>query len=338
MSTLVDGQIGYKKESAWGTEVTVDAFVEPVEEDLAWTPEWGQGAGLRTAMVVDRADRTAILKSEVGGSFTTELITKGHGKLFEAALGGGASNNIAGASYQQLFTPASSLPSYTIQTGVPESDNGSVQPHTFFGMVCSGFEFTASNVAYPQIKWNWVGKDYVTATSLASASFPSSTDIFSWADVSVTIGGTVVVPSTTVLSSGGTATADVRDISITYENTLDTNGFNAGGGGKRSRKPSLGKRMITGSITAEFDSTTLRDLFTGNTSTAVTVKLQKSTAISGSNYPTIEFTIPVVKFRGGWPNLNLNDTTVLTLDFEVKDGGVAAYPFYVAIVTAETAI
>lgn len=338
MSTLVDGQIGYKKESVWGTPVTVDSFVEPIEEDFAWAPEWGQGVGLRTAAVVDRADRAAILKQEVSGSFTTELITKTHGKLFEAALGTGASNVASGAAYQQLFTPASSLSSYTIQVGVPESDGGSVLPHTYAGMVCGGFEFTASNASYPTIKWNWIGKDFATATALATASYTATTDIFGWADVSVTIGGTLTVPTTTALSSGGTASTNVREVSITYENTLDPNGFNAGGAGKRSRKPTLGKRMISGSITAEFDAATLRDLYIANTSTAVTVKMAKTTAITGAYYPTIEFSIPVVQFRGGWPNLNVNDTVVLTLDFEVKDGGVAAYPFYVAIVTAETAI
>lgn len=340
MTTQQDAQLGFKVEGTPGTPETVDTFTEFIEEDLAWMPEFVDGAGLRVGGVAKRADRHAIGKESVGGSFTTELYSKGHGKLFKAALGIGASNNISGASYQQLFTPVASdfLDSYTIQLGIPPLGGGTTLPHTFNGMVCSGFEFSQSNGSLPTIKWNWEGFGYDTSTSLETASYPASTTIFSYPHASVTIGGSLVVPSTTALSSGGTATSNVKEFNLTYDNGLDTNRWSFGSAGKPTRRGAVGLRSATGNLVAEFDSATLRDLYRNQTSTGLTYKLQTGTAISGSNYPTIEFTIPAVKFLGELPKTNGGDVVTLSMDFEMFDGGVAASPFYVAIVTAETAI
>lgn len=342
MTTQLDSQIGIKKESTYGTAVTVDSFLEFTDESLDWSPTQVQGAGMRVGQIADYADRRRIGREEVGGSITVETLTKGMGKLIEAAMGAdGQSNVVTGAAYQQLFTPATSDPinSYTIQKGIPLRDGGAAQPMTFAGMVCSGFELTIPNGGLPTLTTNWVGKSVATGTALATASYATSVDQLSFVDGSITIGGSVTVPTTTALASGGTAVANIRSARITYDNGLDTEGFNLGGAGKRSRKPNLGKRSITGNIEAEFDAATLRDAWLNSTSLALVLTLQFPVAITGSTYPTLQVTIPVIRLEGELPKATQPGSVVTqSIDFTGLDGRVASAPIYVAIVTTETAI
>ena len=342
MTTQLDAQIGFKKESSYGVGVTVDTFPEFTAEDLTWMPTFVDGAGMRVGRRLNRADRRRLVKEEVGGSFTVEATTKGLGKLFEAALGTATSTQIgATVAYQQLFTPTVTdpLPSYTIQKGIPPLGGGAANPMTFTGMVCSGFELSAENASVPTIQFSFMGKAIDTATALATASYATGVQLLSFVDGSITIGGSVTVPTTTALASGGTATANVRSVSMSWDNGLDSEGFNFGGAGARSRKQALGKGTLTGSMTVEYDSNTLRDAWLAETQLAAVLRFQYlTTAIVGASYPTLEITIPVVRLEGDIPQTNGGDVVTQTVDFTALDGAVATHPVYVAIVTAETAI
>lgn len=341
MPTQLDAQIGFKKESTYGTAIVVDAFPEFTAEDLTWMPTFVDGAGMRTGRRLNRADRRRLVKQEVGGSFTVEATTRGLGKLFEAALGTGTSTQIAAsAAYQQVFTPTLNdpLPSYTIQKGIPPLGGGAANPMTFTGMVCSGFELSADNASVPTIQFSFMGRGIDTTTGLAAASYPSNVQLLSFVDGTVRVGGAVTVPTTTALATGGTATANVRSISLSWDNGLDSEGFNFGGSGSRSRRPALGKATLTGSMTVEYDSNTLRDAWLAETQLAVVLRFQTATAIAGANFPTLEITIPVVRLEGDIPQTNGGDVVTQQVDFTALDGGVATHPVYVAIVTAETAI
>jgi len=342
MTTQLDAQIGYKKETVYGTGVVVDSFVEFIEEDLTYAQEFAQGAGMRVGQRLNFSDRRVKVKEEVMGSFTVEGQTKGLGKLIEAAFGGTGTSTQIGvtAAYQQLFTPTSTDPlsSYTIQKGVPPLGGGATHPHTFAGMVCSGFELSAANAAIPTLKFNWLGKSIATGTALATASYPATVAELSFIHGAVTVGGTVVVPTTTALASGGTATANIRDINLAWDNGLDTDGFNFGSAGSRSRKNALGTRSLTGSMTVEYDSNTLRDAWLNQTNLAVVLTFTTTTAIEGVNFPALQITIPVVRLEGDIPLVAGGGVVTQSIDFTALDGRVATHPVYVAIVTAETAI
>lgn len=345
MTVQQDFQLGFKKEVTFKTVVTPDVFLEPNEETLDWDPSFVQGAGLRVSRRMDRSDRNVLTKENIAGDITVDLLTKNNGKLIEAALtSAGTSTLISGSAYQQLFTPTTTdyLNSYTIQKGVPPTGGGTTLPYTFNGMVCSGFEISSSE-GIPQLTTSWLGAGVDTSTGLATASYVTGQVPFSSPrDVSMTIGGTVTVPTTTALATGGTAATVVRDFNCKFDNGLDSNGWNFGSTGKRSRKPALGIRQVTGNFVAEFDAVTYANLFLNRTETAITWRVQLTsttgTAISGSVYPAFEITIPVAKLEGELPKSNAGDVVTLSMDFTGLDGGVAAHPFYVAIVTAETAI
>lgn len=340
MTTQQDASITFKKETTYGTSVTPDVAVEFLEEDLEYLPEYVQGAGMRVGKIVARGDRRVLGKEMVGGSFTVEGVTKGLGKLFEAALGTASSTLIAGTSYQQLFTATTTdyLPSYTIQKGIPFLGGATTTAHTFTGMVCSGFELSAAQGGIPTIKFNWVGKALATGTAYAAPSYPTGVAEFSFIHGSLRVGGSVTVPTTTALAVGGTASAIVTDIDLAWDNALDEGGFTFGGAGQRVRKPAVGLRSLSGSLTAEYTDSTLRDAFIAQTDVAIVLTFATTTLISGSSFPTLQVVIPLTRLDGELPKASGGEVVSQTIPFTGLDNGVAASPIYVAIVTAETAI
>lgn len=340
MTTQNDGAFGFKKESTFGVYAVPDHFTEIISEDFSVELDFSDGKGMRYGKRMQRADRRTLIRTSTKGSVTVEALTKGIGALFEAALGTSSSTIIAGSAYQQLFTPTTTdpLPTYTIQNSVPFVGGGAAQPQSYLGQVCTGFEITGDNGGVPTIKFDFIGKSLDTGQTLAAPSYPSGAALFSFTGSSIKIGGSVTVPTTTALSSGGTVAADVLDVKLSYDNGTDKGGFFIGGGGAMGRPPVVGTRKITGSVTAEYDTNVLRDAYLNQTDLALVLKFATTTLISGSSYPTLEITVPNIRLEGEVPNVNGGDVTTQKIDFTGLDNGVAAQPIYVALVTPETAV
>lgn len=342
MTTQLDSSIGLKKETVYGTAVPVDKFYEFTAEDFNWNPTFAQGTGQRYGRRVDASDRRVLVKDEAGGSITTELLAKGLGALFEAALGVATSTKITGATaaYQQLFTPAHSdfLPSYTIQKAIPPLGGGPAVPQTYNGCVCSGFDLTVGNSGIPTLKFTFLGKGVDTSSALAATSYPASNELLSFVNASLVVGGVIVAPTTTALASGGTEAADVRDINFTWDNGLDGNGFNLGGKGQRTRKPALGLGTGKGTLTAEYDNNSLRDAYLQQDDIGLLLTFKSEVEIEAGYAPTIQLYIPDVRLEGELPKANGGDVVTQSIGFTMFDNRVDAESLYVAIVTAETAI
>jgi hypothetical protein len=342
MTTQLDGQLGLKKESTFGTGVTPDEFYEFNTELFDADLTYAQGNGLRVGQRMNYGDRRVLVKTEVTGSFEMDLLSKNNGKAIEAAFGGtGTSNVVTGSAYQQNFTPTTtdSLSSYTIQKGAPPVGGGSVLAQTFVGCVCTGFTITGGNSTIPTISFDWVGKDLVTATGLATAAYHTNVFPMSFAGGAIGLGGTLTVPTTTAIGTGPTATVNVTEFSLTYSNGIDAAGFNFGGNGKLSRKPVLGRRTATGSLTIEYADNTLRDLWLAGTSLPLLITYTSTVAITGAVYPQFSIAIPAIKLNGALPMVtNSAEPITISIDFEVVDDRTAAHPIYVSIVTAETSI
>ena len=340
MTTQLDSSIGIKKEATFGTAVVVDKFYEFTEEDFAWVPTFAAGTGMRYGKRMASADRRVLVKEESNGSLTVEAVTKGLGALFEAALGAATSTLVSGTAFQQVFTPTVTdyLPSYTVQKGISPLGVGPTSPQTYAGCVCSGFEVSGANGAIPTFKFSFLGKSVETTTAYAAASYPAANQLLSFVNGSITIGGTVTPPTATALASGGTAAGNIRDFALTWDNGLDANGFNYGGKGQRGRKPAVGERVATGTITAEYDTNVLRDAYLAQADLSLVLTFASTVAISAGNFPTIQITIPNIRLDGELPKAAGGDVVTQSIGFTVLDNRIAAHPLYVAIVTPETAI
>lgn len=337
MTTQLDSSIGIKKETTYGTAAVVDQFLEFTQESFDRKATFVQGQGLRVGSRVARSGRRLLGEEGAEGSLTIEAPTKGLGALLEAALGAVTSTAVPSATgaYQHVFTPATTdpIPSYTIQKGVPPIGGGTTTAITFPGCVAKSIEFNAKPGEIVEVTTEWLGREVKTDVAYATPSYPTSLELFTYTHGAIVLGGTLTKPTTTALaSSTASAAANVLDVSVKFENGLDDGARTIGGAGKIVRKPILGRAQITGSLVAEYDSTTLRDAFLAQTDLALVLTFTHSTTI-GTGTPVacvLQVVIPVIRLEGDVPKAGNGDAIRQSISFTGLDGLAASTsPIYV---------
>lgn len=325
MPTQLDSSIGIKKETTYGTAVTVDHFPEFLSESFEWKPNYMVGKGLRPGSRVSRVERRVLGIQSVEGDLEIEACTRGVGIFWEAVMGSATSTIIgAGPAYQHNFTLATSdpFPSYTIQKGIPLLNGGAVQPHTFPGATCTRASISSDNGDVVKLRTSWHCREVLTATALATPSYiTTGQELFNFFQGAITLGGVVVQPTATALASGGTSLSNVLDFSLDIDNKLDTKGHGYGSGGKMSRRPALGYTEITGKLTAEFDAVTLRDLYLNNTAIPLTLTFTTPTLLQTGVFNTLQIVIPNIKLDGELPKAVTDGVVTQSIGFTVLDGG-----------------
>lgn len=307
-TTQLDASIGLSTaETTYGTAVTVSKFFEFLDESLDANLTYTEDLGYRVGTRTSRGQRRQLSKFEAGGDIDMVACSKGMGALFKAALGTVTTTQRGSTGvYQQNHTPATAdfVSSYTLQKGVPPLGGGSTVAYTFPGAICEGFELACPNGEQATLKTTWKAKDCVSDVGYAAPSYPTGLEVFTFVSGDITIGGSVTMPTTTELGTGGTAVANIRDFTVTYANNTDDDGFNLGSAGRRSRKNALGRAVITGTFTAEFDATTYADAYLNNTSLEVVLTLQGETVIgSGSDVPALQVVLTDVRLNGELPKV-----------------------------------
>jgi hypothetical protein len=345
VTTQLDASIGIKVETTYGTPVTVDQFLEFTDEGFDRKAEFVQGEGLRVGSRVDRAARRSLGAEGAEGSLTIEAPIKGLGILLKAALGAVTNTAVPSATgaYQQVHTPATTDPvdSYTIQKGIPPIGGGTTTAITFPGCVCSSIEFSAKAGEIVEVATDWIGREVKTDVAYATPSYPSYPagvdPLFTFVHGAIVLGGTVTAPTNTALATGGTTAANITEFSLKFEQGLDDGARGLGGAGKITRKPVLGKAKITGSLEAEYDSTTLRDAYLAQTRLALVLTFTHDSQIGTGTpvNPVLQIVVPVIVLEGEIPKAGKGDPMVLSLDFTGLDG-LSGSPIYVVYRTTDT--
>ena len=339
MAALPDASIGIGVESVYGTIVTPTRWYEFLTESFGYDKNVKQGMGLRVGSRIARSARRVVATTSAKGDVEMEVASKGMGLLWQAAFGTGTSTLVSAATYQQLFTPGvgTILPKLTLQKGVVEA-GGTVDPYTYSGVTVDGFELNCPNGDIVKAKFHFDAKALATATAYTSPTYATGTvGLFNFAQGVITIGGSVTVPTTTALAVVGTAVATVRDFSLKYDNVLKADRFNFGAtpAGTKSQ-PTVGMTNISGSMTIEYDSTTLRDAYIADTPLALTLTF--SAEALGTGNATLQVTLPEIKLNGDIPNAVNGDLILLKVNFDVLDNLTAAFPIYLATRTADSAL
>lgn len=324
--------IGVVPEVTYKTPVTVTAFYEPTAETLDWMKTIAQGAGLRANKIGDYSDRRAYVAGQGSGDFTVEAISKGMGKLFQAALGTGVSTNIATTAYMQNFTPGNTPASLTVQKATIEA-GGTVDPITLLGCMVSDWELNIPNVGIATFKVTLDVGDINTSTSYATPSYPTTATLYHWANASFAT-GTYTAATTTALATGSTAMANVRSLVVTGKNNLTADRFNGGANGRKA-KPILGKRNYTGTIVLEYDSITFREAFLAETVVSIIGKV--TGAAVGASTETLQINLPACKLDAGLAQSNADGLVLVSHNFTVLDDRTNPM-VQVQYLTADTAI
>jgi hypothetical protein len=326
----------------YGTAVTVTRFFEGKEtfdRNLGFETSEGPRLGRR----VLRSNRDVLTSINVAGELSFDFMTRGLGFLLGAFFGTVTNTQIPASSpavFQQVHTPATTDPlkSYTIQKGVPPVLGGAVVPITMTGMMADTLSFDLKSAGILNATIGWKGKEAVRSIGYAAPSYPADLGPLTNVHASIALGGTLVTPTTTALSSGATPVTNLRDLSLSFKNNLDDDGHNIGGAGTRTRPNMVGMLDVSGKFTADFDGTTYLDAYWNQTVLPLVLTLTHNAIIEPTLVlkSTLEIVLAGVKLRGEVPKTGDSKPVTQSVDFVGFDDGVAASPVYVVHRTLDT--
>lgn len=315
-------QLGAVAEDTWGVYKAPTSFIEFTEESLALAIERIESPGLRANNRVLRTDRWAAGQKRVEGTVSFEAPSKGLGLWLKHALGDSNISTPSGATNARLHRHTLGDPyglGLTIQVGRPSS-NGTVNPFSYTG--CKIDQVTLSNSVdeFLLVECEIVGEDETTSEALASASYPTSVQLFNWTQG--------------VISIGGSSVGVVTDFSVTVANNHKSDRYFLGAA-TMSEPIIAGMTEITGSMTVEFDSLTNYNRFVNGTVAAVTARWTAATAIESTFFPYVEVALDDVRFDGATPAVAGPDVISHELSFKALYDGTNQ-PIIIDVQTADT--
>lgn len=326
MTTFLDAQFGIKKETTYGTAVVPDRFFEFVSAPFKLDKGVVQGAGLRVGARTALSGRRVVPFKSVSGDLELEAVTKGMGVLWEACMGSGSSNLVSVGLYQQVFTFADELPSYTVQTGV--WNGTAVAPYNWSGCQVGSWSIECPEGDIAKVKLTFAGKSLSTAGSIAAASYPAGMGLFTFAHAAFYAGGTLTAPTTTELAAAsGTALAVVKGFTLNVDNALK-DGPQVGGL-PTVRKPGL--RVVSGTVTVEHEGATFVDAIQNETALLLIVTLTNGTDV-------LQIAVPEVKLDGDLPTAGSPERVTHGLNFAGLDNLTAAQPIWLVCRSADTVL
>lgn len=338
MSTLLDGQFGMKKETTYGTPVTVDRFYEVLSDTSHnLDPMRISGVGLRSGSAVQRSARVVAGVGKGTVTVKAEIQSKGMGVLLESICGSFAVANVAGSTYQGWGKPTRTTPfanSYTIQVGVPRLDaSGTVDPYTYAGCTVQSFEIDAPERGVPTISVTYWASSLATATSLASASYATTPTLFtdSASAASTTFGGSITAPTATAAESGGTAATNIR--AWTFSGDFGTNERPRLGGWQQ---PSMGAPSFSLKLTQDYDATTTRALQISQGATSFSGSFTGAALSSGTERFAVVIPAMILD-DNSFGQITAGEGSVPEPTFTVVDN-LTDSPWYIVTRTSDTAV
>jgi len=307
----IGSRLGIKKEATWNTGVTVDRFYEFNMESTKYNKNTVVGQGLRSGGLTPRVQRRVVTTVASSGDFEIDLPTRGLGLLLSLATGSVPTPTQIGSTgvYTQTFVPEDTYgDSFTMQVGMPQY-GGTVTPKTMTGCKITNFELSVGAGDIAKGKFTLDGASFSTATSAATPSYSATTNVFHFAQGSIT-------------DNVSTTYANIKDFTFTVDNSLKTDRFNLGSAGAKQEQIINGFRAISGKVTAEFTDTVLLAKFLADTTAGLKLTFTGATiGTSGSNTELLSITIPACKFDGDVPAVAGPGVIDVSFGFTVYDNG-----------------
>jgi hypothetical protein len=331
MALPVNSQFGFKKETTWGTAVTVDKFYEFESESLSLNREYYDGVGLRADTTFSPSARMKALKRTAGGDLTMSVPYKNFGAIVDQMVTGTVTPVVVnGTGFISTFNVglgAAPTKSATLQVNKPYSTSTDVA-FTYPGSMITAASFSVATGSVPMATTSWVAKDETTpgttpsGAALASASYPANDDIWTDIEIAVTVNSVTAayVTGVDVNWSIPRAVRPFLDGTATYGQPVVN-----------------GRAAVEGTINAEWGDTAYYDLFRSGAKVGLVITCASTTAISGSTaFPTFKMTMSNIQIRGGSPNVGGPDLIGNSYPFVVGYDGTNA-PLKVEITETATA-
>jgi tail tube protein len=323
MAGALDHQIGLIPESTYGTPLTPTTFLEWDMDNSghSWDPKVVQGTGMQVGDGgFQRADRSVSVLGQGKGTVGLDYQDRSMGKFIDSFAGNGAATLVAGTTYQHVFTSALTgalLPSRTLEYGIVRSDaGGTVDAFRYAGVTFPKLTVSCDTSDVLKAVGEWDARSFIRNTSPATASYAAGMlTPFHFGHAAVTFGGTLVLPTTVALGSGGTAVTNFRNFTWEMDNQADVDDWALGG---VRNQPRIGQRASSLKMTARYDVATYDDALAAHTTVPITITFtDTSKVISGALNPVVQFVFPSCKLTAGDRPGPSVDTPVNELEFRV---------------------
>lgn len=283
-----------------GAEVTYGTYVAPAhaieftKESLVARKVTAQSAGIAAGRLLDLASRRVVTTTDAGGTFDTEVVQNGMGLLLQALMGTTVTpvQNDTTDAYTQTHTLADTAgKSLVIQKGVPLT-TGVVTDKSFLGCKVVSAEFSCEVGGMLMCTWEIDAKACDETQTLVVAAY-TPTSPFHFGQMAVLAG-----------DFGSEAALDgIRKVSVKVERKQAVDRYYAGQAGKKKEPISNDKVAITGTIEADYVSTTLDDLFTSDAGTSLIWQFT-GPDIDTAQPAIFEIALPVIKLDGTPPTVD----------------------------------
>ena len=334
----IGAQLMIGAEATVGTAVTPTRTLEFNSETLKLSKQIVQGTGLRSVGLYDRAGRRNFTTKTAAGDINLDVATSGMGLLFKGMLGASASGLVSGTAFQQVHSVGSLVGSaLTVQKGIPQTD-GTVKPFTYNGCKVMSWDLACAVGGILNCRVGLDAWNEATATALATPVYAATSNIFHFAQGSLTLGGTVTTTAGVASVAGGTVAASIKGATVSGTNGLKTDRFFLGSAGIKAEQIENAMRGLTGTLDAEFvNQATIYDVFAADAASTLKLTFTGTTAISAGVFAVCEILIPHIRFDGESPTANNPDVVGLSAGFTGLDDGVNS-PIQIRYVTTDTTV
>ena len=304
-------QLGFKKETTYGTRVAPTAFYEYNSESVQLDRRRIMSRALRAGRTFQSSTRVASTTRSGAGSVTMEVVTKEFGRWLDMLHGNTVTPTQVGGTtaYLQTHNIGTSDPnkSATVQVGKP-GEAGTVHPFDYLGAMVTGYTFSCSVDDFLTASFDLDVQDRVTNQTLATASYPSALVSYDFHMATVSVNGSGV--------------ADTFD-SFTLAGQLPRNvaRYRLGSGQIKLQPITNDYTAATVTLGGAFKNLTNLALYDADTIFPVVVTFDSGVAAGAGNNYLIRFTMQNCQITGQDPVVGGPDTLSQDLAMNVLDDG-----------------
>ncbi len=326
----LSSQLGWKKESTYGTRAVPDSFMEYESEGAVRQQKYLASNQLRAGRTAQSGSRRILTTRDVAVSVSAEVPNKGMGVLFDIMQAPTVTPAQQGVTtaYLSTFNIGTSDPTKSLSTQVGKPDTGgTVRPHDYLGCMLSQASFSCSVDDWLKMALTFDGQDEQTNQTLATASYPTALEGFHFQQCSVAINSVVQDLTTGSL---------VREWSTEWGFPRATERYGLRSTAVKAKPILNAYTPFSGSLTFEYTDQTQYGLYTAGTKVPLIVDFT-SASLAGAGFPfRLKFTFAQVQFTGTTPVVSGPDILTYSAPYEILDNGTDA-PIKVEVYSTESA-
>lgn len=320
------GQLGAAKETTYGVPVTVTKFFELESEGIQFQRNRQQSKGIRAGRTFQSSSRVATTTRGGGGDITFEVPTKGFGFWPDLLVSPTITPAVVvGTAYKSTYNIGASDAdkSATIQVGRPGTA-GTVHPFTHEGCMVTGFSLDQAKDDFLKCTVEVDTQDRLTATALATASYPSNQGSFHFGMCVPTVNSVAV-------------TDKFESVSVKANFARKTDRWYLGAAGAKAKPLTNAYATATIEFAGDFKDLTHTNLFDADTIFPVVLTwTHTDNADAGGTKYSVTLTASACQLEGEDPTLASEDVLSQGLTCTVLDDGTNP-PLKLEVVSTDTA-